>query len=245
MSRLSFPIGRRRRTCRHPPPGIGSRHMASTATMAMENCSLEWIEHQPIPIYSILCPYYVHIMSILQLVYNANTDASTCLQLFTVYVYSRCGRISTSLCLWLKDKLRRLRRWHCQWSQGSSSSPKYRPSSVVHLTKIYKNSILCSTARLTRHFTWLVILPILQTSWPENSPAGRMNMFATECSKPMAMNIEIGNQTPTILPERSFRAQCRERWAAQLIPEAWKLIWIPNYDSHPTSKCSCATCELN
>jgi hypothetical protein len=34
---------------------------------------------------------------------------------------------------------------------------------VVHLTKTYKNSILCSTARLTRHFTWLVILPILQT----------------------------------------------------------------------------------
>ena len=100
---------------------------------------------------------------LLQLVYNANTDASTCLQLFTVYVYSRCGRISTSLCLWLKDKLRRLRRWHCQWSQGSSSSPKYRPSSVVHLTKTYKNSILCSTARLIRHFTWLVILPILQT----------------------------------------------------------------------------------
>lgn len=38
---------------------------------------------------------------------------------------------------------------------------------------------------------------------PEKMPAGRMNMFATECSKPMAMNMEIGNHTPTILPERS------------------------------------------
>mmetsp|Transcript_12124 Transcript_12124/g.15142 ORF Transcript_12124/g.15142 Transcript_12124/m.15142 type:complete len:152 (+) Transcript_12124:135-590(+) len=35
---------------------------------------------------------------------------------------------------------------------------------------------------------------------PENKPAGRMNMLATECSKPMAMNMEMGNQTPTILP---------------------------------------------
>eukprot|EP00438_Fugacium_kawagutii_P032377 Skav234880 [mRNA] locus=scaffold840:378651:379280:+ [translate_table: standard] len=39
---------------------------------------------------------------------------------------------------------------------------------------------------------------------PEKIPAGRMNMFATECSNPMAMNMEIGNQTPTILPERSL-----------------------------------------
>ena len=31
---------------------------------------------------------------------------------------------------------------------------------------------------------------------PEKIPAGKMNMFATECSKPMAMNMEMGNQTP-------------------------------------------------
>ena len=30
---------------------------------------------------------------------------------------------------------------------------------------------------------------------PEKIPAGRMNMLATECSKPMAMNIEMGNLT--------------------------------------------------
>merc|ERR1711920_341972 len=39
---------------------------------------------------------------------------------------------------------------------------------------------------------------------PANMPAGSRNMFATECSKPMATNMEIGNQMPTILPAKSF-----------------------------------------
>merc|ERR1719382_768058 len=45
---------------------------------------------------------------------------------------------------------------------------------------------------------------------PANMPAGRRNMFATECSKPMATNMEIGNQMPTILPARSFAEVARK-----------------------------------
>ena len=39
---------------------------------------------------------------------------------------------------------------------------------------------------------------------PARRPAGRMNMFVTECSKPMATNMEMGNQAPIILPVMSF-----------------------------------------
>mmetsp|Transcript_50769 Transcript_50769/g.142095 ORF Transcript_50769/g.142095 Transcript_50769/m.142095 type:complete len:209 (-) Transcript_50769:512-1138(-) len=38
---------------------------------------------------------------------------------------------------------------------------------------------------------------------PARTPAGKRNMLATECSNPMATNIEIGNQIPTILPVKS------------------------------------------
>ena len=44
---------------------------------------------------------------------------------------------------------------------------------------------------------------------PEKMPAGRMNMLATECSKPMAMNMEMGNHTPTIFPVRSCHGGAR------------------------------------
>ena len=37
---------------------------------------------------------------------------------------------------------------------------------------------------------------------PARRPAGRMNMLVTECSKPMATNMEIGNQAPIIFPPR-------------------------------------------
>jgi len=39
---------------------------------------------------------------------------------------------------------------------------------------------------------------------------GMMNMFATLCSNPIATNAEIGNQTPTALPGRSFAADANQ-----------------------------------
>lgn len=39
-----------------------------------------------------------------------------------------------------------------------------------------------------------------QNCAPERMPAGKRNMLVTECSKPMATNMEMGNQAPIIFP---------------------------------------------
>mmetsp|Transcript_53105 Transcript_53105/g.126688 ORF Transcript_53105/g.126688 Transcript_53105/m.126688 type:complete len:212 (-) Transcript_53105:488-1123(-) len=39
-----------------------------------------------------------------------------------------------------------------------------------------------------------------ETAPPAKMPRGSKNMFATECSKPIATKVEMGNQMPTILP---------------------------------------------
>merc|ERR1712113_305342 len=41
---------------------------------------------------------------------------------------------------------------------------------------------------------------------PPSMPSGRRNMLATECSRPMATKVEMGNQMPPILPVRSLAA---------------------------------------
>merc|ERR1712061_459216 len=44
---------------------------------------------------------------------------------------------------------------------------------------------------------------------PARSPAGKRNMLATECSKPMATNIEIGSRLPAILLDKSLAEVAR------------------------------------
>mmetsp|Transcript_143757 Transcript_143757/g.364896 ORF Transcript_143757/g.364896 Transcript_143757/m.364896 type:complete len:204 (-) Transcript_143757:423-1034(-) len=59
------------------------------------------------------------------------------------------------------------------------------------------------------------IFPIVMGA-PERIPAGRRNMFATECSMLIATKAEMGNQMPTIFPPRS-RAASERKTAMQTI----------------------------
>ena len=49
-------------------------------------------------------------------------------------------------------------------------------------------------------------MSVMVSGTPKRSAAGRRNMFATECSKPIATKVEMGNHTATNLPQRALEA---------------------------------------